>query len=153
MIRYLLFLMLMHPLHLATIHIYTDKNDELKATVKVFKDDLENAIYHSYNQSFETDELNKKNKLLAAKYINDHFFIRSDSVKINLIVDSIEVQNDVTIFRFSIPCKIENNMVLGCDIFNELFNDQTNLIMIKLGTFEKGYRLNNRQNKIEISFE
>ena len=142
-------LIMFHPLHLATIHIYSDEECNIKATVKVFKDDLESGIYNSFNQNVIVSELNSNSKQLATKYMSNKLVCKAGDRLLRLRKDTLIIKNDVVLFHFTFIDTFTREFAVECNIFNELFPDQNNLLMVKIGEFEKGYRLTGTKKSIE----
>jgi hypothetical protein len=145
MVNFFICLLFMHPLHLGVIHldVYEDKVANIE--IRVFTDDLENAVSHLSNSKF-TVNYNDENSLKQVQdYVesNLNLFIKERPLELNIV--SIEPDRDVTKLIFEATLTNVNSLKVCCEMFYELFRDQTNLLIVKSPKTEDGYRLD--QNK------
>lgn len=164
-LRKLLFLFIVIPLVSFTLHKYylsytkinySDKSKSLQITMKVFTDDLENAI----NKQFKIDsklnsdkEINNANKYLS-EYINDKFGIEVNTTKKSYTFLGKEYKNDETNIYLEIEniSKIESITITN-KMLMEIFSDQQNIIKIKIDDFKKSsiYTKNNYSNSFTVN--
>lgn len=135
------YLLSMHPLHMGVIHLNIDENKVINIEIRVFTYDLESAVGHYTNSDFKLDYNDKKSVQLAENYITHNLQIYSGENALVVKFLSVEREKDVTVLTFhAILAKMESLKVC-CEVFQELFRDQTNLLIVKSPQNEEGYRL------------
>ncbi len=130
-----------HPLHLGVIHLDANQSGQVSIQVKVFTDDLENAIIHGQNSDFTMNYTDKPAIKAANRYIMSNIDIKQSGKNVRLKLQKVYPDRDVTIFDYSTTIKNDISFEVCCHIFYELFNDQTNLLIVNVVNEEEGYRL------------
>lgn len=138
-------LMFYHPLHLGVIHIDVAQNNESHISVKVFTDDLENAIMQKSAGTFKIQFSDPVSIERASRYVINHFKVRQSEVDVELKLNHAKRESDVSVFVYSATIQSEEPFEVCCNIFYELFSDQTNLLIVNLIDDEDGYRLSSRK--------
>jgi hypothetical protein len=116
-----------------TIIEYSAQNQSYGITVKMFTDDLENAIGgESIHLGEENEAINAG--ALVENYINAHFKLKFNDQDQMLSYIGKEVENDLTICYFEMmqstdfhSLKIDNTILL------ELFPEQKNIVSLTVG--------------------
>jgi hypothetical protein len=106
----------------------------LQITLRIFKDDLSNAISDTYLDQ-KTDDLNLNDELYfkqVDKYINSKISIQIDDKKFDMDYLGLETKNDMYVCYLEIEnLPIYSNMVISNKILFEIFDDQQNIIHVK----------------------
>jgi hypothetical protein len=106
----------------------------LQITLRIFKDDLSNAISDIYLDQ-KTDDLNLIDELYfkqVDKYINSKISILIDDKKFEMDYLCLETKNDIYVCYLEIEnLPIYSNMVISNKILFEIFDDQQNIIHVK----------------------
>jgi hypothetical protein len=106
----------------------------LQITLRIFKDDLSNAISDIYLDQ-KTDDLNLIDELYfkqVDKYINSKISILIDDKKFEMDYLGLETKNDMYVCYLEIEnLPIYSNMVISNKILFEIFDDQQNIIHVK----------------------
>jgi hypothetical protein len=106
----------------------------LQITLRIFKDDLSNAISDTYLDQ-KTDDLNLNDELYfkqVDKYINSKISILIDDKKFEMDYLGLETKNDMYVCYLEIEnLPIYSNMVISNKILFEIFDDQQNIIHVK----------------------
>jgi hypothetical protein len=106
----------------------------LQITLRIFKDDLSNAISDTYLDQ-KTDDLNLIDELYfkqVDKYINSKISILIDDKKFEMDYLGLETKNDMYVCYLEIEnLPIYSNMVISNKILFEIFDDQQNIIHVK----------------------
>lgn len=112
---------------------YSAQNQSYGITIKLFTDDLENALGGESIHLGEENEAANASTLLE-NYINSHFKLKFNDQDQMLIYIGKEVENDLTIVYFEMlqstdfhTLKVDNTILL------ELFPEQKNIVAIAVG--------------------
>ena len=123
-----------HKYYVSTSLFNFSENSSLQITLRIFKDDLSNAISDTYLEQ-KTDDLNLIDELyfkLVDKYINSKISILIDDKKFEMDYLGLETKNDMYVCYLEIEnLPIYSNMVISNKILFEIFDDQQNIIHVK----------------------
>ncbi|HKK59861.1 MAG TPA: DUF6702 family protein [Salinivirga sp.] len=144
-LSFVISLMFFHPLHLGVIHFNATEAGQVTINVKVFTDDLENALIHNSNSDFKMNYDNVDAVKDASQYIDSRFDVTQSGSEVSLELLEVGPRRDVTIFKYTATIDSDVAFDVCCSIFYELFNDQTNLLIVNLIDQEDGYRLSSRK--------
>jgi hypothetical protein len=142
----------MHPIHVSICNLELN-NSENKVSLKLFKDDFALVLKNKYQTDFPMEQADdKQNHQYISKYINSCLQIEPGNGKIlNLDYKYSEINEDAIWFHFqaekinnATKLRIKNTLML------DLWDDQTNLLIISWQGKENGYRFNRDENHIEI---
>jgi hypothetical protein len=142
----------MHPVHVSICNLDLN-NSENTVSVKLFKDDFALVLKNKYQTDFPMENADdKQNSQYISKYINSCLQIELSNNKIlNLDYKYSQINEDAIWFYF-LAEKI--NKVTKLSIKNtlmlDLWDDQTNLLIISWQGKENGYRFNRDEDHIEI---
>lgn len=148
---FILFIAIYHPLHLGVLHIDVGTAGSSDISVRVFTDDLANALQHEFNRSVKMNYNDSATVNITDQYIRNHFTIKQKKKTIRLELNSVEPEEDITVFRYQAKVDQHQSMKICCDIFFHLFNDQTNLLMIHTDGNEDGFRLTHTNSCINVN--
>jgi hypothetical protein len=148
------FLLFLHPLHISVSEInYSEKDNALQITCRIFIDDLELSIRHKRKEP-ELDLLNPKNGLttdkLVSDYLNEHLSIKLDGQPQKMKLLGYE-KEDVALIGYIEIEKIPAFKTLEVfnDMITETWDDQSNLVHVTYKSPIKSVRLT-RDKPIEI---
>ena len=123
-----------HKYYVSTSLFNFTEDSSLQITLRIFKDDLSNAISDTYLDQ-KTDDLNLINELYfkqVDKYINSKISILIDDKKFEMDYLGLETKNDMYVCYLEIEnLPIYSNMVISNKILFEIFDDQQNIIHVK----------------------
>lgn len=134
-----------HPIHVSVTEIeYDAAEQELEIMMRIFVDDLENALRLHHKQAgldiLNADEGTAK-KLIGA-YLLTHFNVVLDNKKTRLEYLGQEVEGQAFICYILAPgiqnwksCEVTNSVLF------ELFNDQSNIVHVTNGGVTRSRRL------------
>ena len=123
-----------HKYYVSTSLFNFTEDSSLQITLRIFKDDLSNAISDTYLDQ-KTDDLNLIDELYfkqVDKYINSKISILIDDKKFEIDYLGLETKNDMYVCYLEIEnLPIYSNMVISNKILFEIFDDQQNIIHVK----------------------
>jgi hypothetical protein len=123
-----------HKYYVSTSLFNFSEDSSLQITLRIFKDDLSNAISDTYLEQ-KTDDLNLIDELYfkqVDKYINSKISILIDDKKFEMDYLGLETKNDMYVCYLEIEnLPIYSNMVISNKILFEIFDDQQNIIHVK----------------------
>lgn len=148
----LFFLSLLHPVHVSVTSVeYVKEKNIFDVSFKLFWDDFEVIIAQKYGVLLNLGKEDEKKE-------KEHYFTQYISASFSLMVDGVKLEpkykmdtiNEASIWLYySYPgrlgktkIEIENRLML------DMFDDQTNLLMVKFGNIEKGFTMKQRKEKI-----
>lgn len=145
-----------HPIHVSVTEIeYDAVEKELEIMIRIFIDDLENALRRYHGQD-RIDILNPGKtsieKLISA-YLKDNFIVSLDSRPQTLRYLGQEEEGQAFICYIQIPgvgkwkkCEVTNSILL------EMFDDQSNIVHVTAGGVTQSKRLTRGNPKGTFSF-
>lgn len=123
-----------HKYYVSTSLFNFTEDSSLQITLRIFKDDLSNAISDTYLDQ-KTDDLNLNDELYfkqVDKYINSKISILIDDKKFEMDYLGLETKNDMYVCYLEIEnLPIYSDMVISNKILFEIFDDQQNIIHVK----------------------
>ena len=140
-----------HAIYVSVIEISQSSIDKPGTVkVKVFTDDLDDAIYNQSGKRISLALGCEKNLSLVADYLTKHLKIRINGRAIAYTIRGCE-KNDISHwidFEFTSQ-KNWQNIEISSDLLLELFPTQSNVFSVKYKDQTKMFRLTN-SNKTEI---
>lgn len=145
-----------HPIHVSVTEIeYDPAEKELEIMIRIFIDDLENALRHYHGQE-NIDILNpgktSTDKLIDA-YLQDNFIVSIDNRQQRIRYLGQEEEGQAFICYILVPgignwkeCEVTNS------ILQEMFDDQSNIVHVTLNGVTKSQRLMRHNPKGKFSF-
>jgi len=123
-----------HKYYVSTSLFNFSEDSSLQITLRIFKDDLSNAISDTYLDQ-KTDDLNLIDELYfkqVDKYINSKISILIDDKKFEMDYLGLETKNDMYVCYLEVDnLPIYSNVVISNKILFEIFDDQQNIIHVK----------------------
>ncbi|HLT71602.1 MAG TPA: DUF6702 family protein [Cyclobacteriaceae bacterium] len=145
-----------HPIHVSVAEIdYDPAEKELEIMIRIFIDDLENALRRYHGQD-NIDILNpgqtSPDKLIDA-YLQENFIVSIDNRRQRTRYLGQEVEGQALICYILIPgigswkeCEVTNS------ILQEIFDDQSNIVHVTQNDVTKSQRLMRRNPTGKFSF-
>jgi len=149
----------LHDIHLSnTLVHYKSDESAIQLTVKIFADDLELAVKEMYGEEMlllEKTELPHSDSLIQL-YINYHFILSSENTLFQSHFIGKELSEDLS----SVWCYLEytdiksfSQLDIQNSILTELFDDQKNMVMVKIDNKRKAHHtFSNDDLKTNLSF-
>lgn len=136
-----------HALYISVISVEHEE-DERGATVqfKIFKDDLNDAIYNECTRRHEIDQIDHADYQRDIKsYLNNHFKLYVNDGEAELHPDAFEIQGDAAFISCtaSVPADWMKTKI-EATILYELFPTQQNMIQYRDGKVKRFDRLSKR---------
>ncbi len=133
-----------HPVHVSVLNLEITGKESIIA-VKLFKDDLQLAIYHNFSIEIPPDRIgNEEHAALIDRYLKDNLVImKGTKRKIQLNYTGNETNEEAIWMYFSARnLQSVRSVFLINTIFLDIYPDQTNLVIISNKGYQKGYRFN-----------
>ena len=147
----------MHPVHVSITNMeYSKEREEFDISMRIFKDDLQTAINHSYDTNInlvditgQTDQIKHINR-----YINDAFYVKSNGKTFPIKPIHHEITDEAILLSYS--CQVPDDLTsieIRNTILMDIYHDQTNLVIFSYTGREKGLRftINNYVEKIDVT--
>ena len=135
----LLFWFVLHPVHVTLTSVdYAPKDGCFKVFIKMYFDD-----FLLDSEQDENDFMKDKNKRkeITENYINKKIIIKTDNKTITGKVNSIEtVDDEIKIYMEYKTSRRQEELLVKNFIMTELYNDQSNFMIIKVDKFEEGFK-------------
>lgn len=146
----------LHAFHTSLTEIqYNSKDKSLEITIRLFTDDLENALTKLNNgQKIMVGGKNDNSDAVLNKYIQQHFAILTpQKQKKTLNYLGKELEGDATWVYVEVPeSQVVKGNILYNDIMQELFDDQTNLVNFFYAGTKKTFLFNSKVKSTAIEF-
>lgn len=145
----LFFLLSDHAIYISVMEVDLD-SDSTRISIKVFTDDLENAIYNFDSVKYQPDSFLSNNSQLIQGYFNAHISIQTPQ-PVTLDFQNGEKVGDSYWLYFKGPAQ-NSSFKLEANYLMELFPTQENIIKIKNGENTTFCRLNLSNKVCEYSW-
>ncbi|HEY1056954.1 MAG TPA: DUF6702 family protein [Emticicia sp.] len=146
----------LHAFHTSLTEIqYNAREKSLEITIRLFTDDLENALTKINNgKKVMIGGKNDNSDALLNKYIQQHFAIitpQKQKKAINYL--GKELEGDATWVYVEIPeSQVMKDHTLYNDLMQEMFDDQTNLVNFFYAGSKKTFLFNSKIKSTAIEF-
>lgn len=145
-----------HPVHVSVTNIeFNIEKRGFLISFKIFYDDLETSILQTTQKKVSFKEKVSENDLsLAKNYIVNNFNIKVNEkeLKSKLKFATFNKNHEAIWLYFTLPFRSEIKIVeIQNSILMNLYDDQTNLIIIKYKETEKGFTL--KKDERHCTFE
>jgi hypothetical protein len=150
-------LTLVHPLHISVTEITLDeKEHELEIMIRIFTDDLEQAI-RSENKTPDLNILKPVNITtddLIWNYLRSKFKLTVNGQSLPMKYLGHEKDDDVMVFYVQVqPAQKFEAISITNSILTELYDDQSNLVNVTVEETTKSLRLMRNNPSGKLSFE
>ena len=142
-----------HKFYVTVTNIaYSEKDDALQITSRIFIDDLDKTFKERYDieSRMATDKEIKSIDTYIEKYIRSKFVIYIDGSKKEYNFIGKKYENDVVICYLEIP-KVKFSTIKSIsatnDILTDMFEEQQNVVHFKLNGIKKSFVLTRSNNK------
>ncbi|MFP4060547.1 MAG: DUF6702 family protein [Bacteroidales bacterium] len=141
-----------HPVHVSVMNIeYNEKEKQFHCVLKAFRDDLSENIARN-NPGLPLLPTNKEVNIsdeILMDYIHSYIAIKINKHDIDsFLFDKLEMDEESIwiFFNFHYAEKIKS-VELQNRVMMDMFEDQTNLVIINIKEKEKGFSLNAKSDK------
>lgn len=146
-----------HPMHVSVTEIeFDEKEHELEIMMRIFVDDLENAIREETNhQSLDLAKATEPEKRsIVGNYLEKHFTVSLDGKAQTLKYLGQEIEGEAMICYIQAPnVKKWKTIEVSNSILMNIFDDQSNLVHVTVVEKVKSMRLTTDNYKAKFSFE
>jgi hypothetical protein len=142
----------MHPIHVSICNLELNDTENIVA-IKLFKDDFALALKNNYQAEIQMDKADEKaNSEIISKYVNSCLQIEMNKNKILRLDYKYSQINEDAVWIYFQTEKTNNSTILRIrnTLMLDLWDDQTNLLIINWKGKENGYRFNRKEVEIEI---
>lgn len=146
----------LHPFHVSVCEVnYNSESKSLQIIHHIFLDDLEQALRKIYDP--QLDVVNpkdpEKRDQYVESYIIEHFSIEVNGKPMEVTYLGHELEQDALYGYIEITgVKKMNNISVKDNIMTELFDDQINLVHIKVDGKTKSLKLDKKNDTGQISY-
>jgi len=142
----------MHPIHVSVCNLELNNLENI-VSVKLFKDDFALALKHSYQLDVDMEQADEEiNRVAISNYINSCLqLVYNENEVLKLNYKSSETNEEAIWLYFQTEnlknvkkLKFKNTLML------DIWDDQTNLVIVNWKGKESGYRFNRKEIEIEI---
>lgn len=137
-----------HDLHLSLCELrFNEESSTFEVAVKIFIDDLELALQKDgiSNLYIGTDRESELANEVIASYINKHFTIDIDGVRLTADFIGKEITEDLfavwCYIEFKKPAKGNSKCVMSNRILLDIYADQRNIMDIRMSQTHKDYTI------------
>jgi len=147
MLKFVLFSVwiMFHPVHVTLTSIdYVKERRELEVFVKLYYDDflLDCSKGGNDKESLSSARVNDDLKQLMERYLNDKFIIKINSKKVQGRLKDINIQdNEARVNLVYEDIQKPKEIVVRNLIMTDLYSDQANMVIIRIGDFEQGVKM------------
>ncbi len=146
-----------HPIHVSvtSIEINTEKKEVLIAQ-KMYTDDFSLLFYHLYEKNIRPEtgkDFTAAELELINRYFSSAFVIESgkSSLPLRFVRKDQDEESTWLYFTSELPSDKIRTLMLTNTLMLDLFEDQTNLVIITDGVAEKGYTFDYNTRHMEIN--
>jgi hypothetical protein len=148
----------LHPVHVSLLNVDLDpETGKIEIVFKLFSDDFEHIILQKYNVDLDiTSKVDPGEKVNAIhKYIYESFELRINGTKIDeweYVGNQINEEAIWLYYKNLWPGKIEKVSITD-EAMMDLYEDQTNLVIVTWRDKQNGYHLDNKNRDISFIIE
>lgn len=146
---------LFHPVHISLSTIDIDpETSEINVSIKLFADDFECMVNQKYNTKLKLMEQVDPGQdiYFINRYIDSSFVLSINGKEIAGLDYLRNEMNEGAIwlyYRHECGTRIESVSLIN-SLMCELYQDQTNLVIITVKEQQNGYRLNNKNRELSV---
>jgi hypothetical protein len=145
-----------HPVHVSVTNLEINTaRDTIYITQKMFTDDFDLLFYHLYEKNIKPvagKEFSSNELSLVNGYMKDAFVIEAGSAKLPLkfVKKDQDIESIWLHYTCPLPSKKIKTLMLTNSLLLQLFEDQTNLVIVTYLGGDTGYTFNYDKWKSEI---
>ena len=149
----LLFSFAPHKFYVSVTNVnYSEKDDALQITTRIFIDDLEAVLLERYgiDAQLATEDEAKIAEDYIVKYLKTKFLVRLNKEQANFNYIGKKYDNDLVIFYLEVPeigFDILKSIEIQNEVLTDLYEEQKNLVHIKYQGKKKSFVLIKENNK------
>ena len=152
------FSFLFHPVHVSLTNIeYNDTKKSYEITLKFFKDDFNKILEKKFNTSINLHDSSSSpaEEKMVAEYINNHLKISALKNKIisKYIVNKQVAKYSVWYYLQIPDRKLPKKIKIVNTLMLDLYSDQTNLVIVKVGEKEWSQMYSKSDTEFEFSIK
>lgn len=149
---------LLHPVHVSVASIeYIPEKEEFAVSFKIFIDDFESIIYRKYGVELKLGKEDewKDQSVYFDKYIIDSFsFLIDKNRQLVPVYQRKKINEEAIWLYYSYKCRGKiKSVTIRNSLMMDMFDDQTNLLIMKYFHFEKGYQMRKYNQEVMFQFE
>jgi len=142
-----------HPVHVSVSTVDMDiQTGKISVTIKLFSDDFETIVNYKYNANLAISQQVDPGEDI--KYINRYIGSAFNlAVNGKSMDDPAFLKNQMNeeaiwlFYEYECSCEIRTVRIMN-SLMNDLYADQTNLVIVTYRDKQNGYRLNNKNTEI-----
>ncbi len=142
-----------HKFYVSVTNVgYSEKDDAIQITTRIFIDDLEKALHERYeiNPKMATkDELSSIDTYIE-KYLKSKFLVYLNDEQKAITFIGKKYDNDIIVCYLEVPnanFKGLKNIAITNEVLTDIFEDQQNVVHFKLNNQKKSFVLSQGNNK------
>lgn len=155
----LLLLPAAHPVHVSLTSLEVDpERHEIRITQKVYTEDFSLLFYHLYEKNVrftQGKDLSENDRRIVSAYMDSAFVLASGKDRLPLTLTGKEQDEESLWLHYTcrLPEKRAATLTLTNSLLLQLFEDQTNLVIVSLGPKQKGFTFTGTNWKAEIPLD
>jgi hypothetical protein len=153
-------LLALHPVHVSYTSVdIAAETGEISMVCKFFTDDLKLLFYHFYERELPFDpgkDLTSDEADLISRHLLGSFALKEQddkAVNFNFVKKEQNEESIWLYFRGKFDQQMPDTIALTNTLLLDLFEDQTNLLILTTGGDEKGVRFDYRTREMKIKLK
>ena len=139
------FWLALHPVHVSLLSIdYAPDKELFNVFLRIYFDDflLDSGIKTEDQKKLDFSESNSFTKEIIGNYVNDKIRIIINKRQISAELENIDLSdNELRMNLFLRPTSKVNTITIKNLVMTSLYNDQANMIIVRVNDFEQGVKL------------
>jgi hypothetical protein len=139
------FWLALHPVHVSLLSIdYAPDKELFNVFLRIYFDDflLDSGIKTEDQKKLDFSESNSFTKEIIGNYVNDKIRIIINKRQISAELENIDLSdNELRMNLFLRPISKVNTITIKNLVMTSLYNDQANMIIVRVNDFEQGVKL------------
>src|SRR4030042_2796430 len=139
------FWLALHPVHVSLLSIdYAPDKELFNVFLRIYFDDflLDSGIKTEDQEKLDFSESNSFTKEIIGNYVNDKIRIIINKRQISAELENIDLSdNELRMNLFLRPISKVNTITIKNHVMTSLYNDQANMIIVRVNDFEQGVKL------------
>jgi hypothetical protein len=145
-----------HPFYLSVCDLkYNSSSKKLEGTVKLFTNDLEDALRRLENRP--VDLINSKNKVealaLLSKYLKNRLKLKEKDKSIPYTLLGYEIEEEsIWVYIETSDCSSPKSIQIENSILYDFLKEQMNIMNLEIAGVKKSWKLNNPEKTVLFEF-